>query len=112
MAPQVTHVVKTKSVVLTDGCPFCDIILALPLSAANWSMVVGDSRQHHSLVCGCKRSHSESEDGVSEDQGEWERIFILDEADEPVSPPGRDGRTAPRPSPTPVLDPPPEGAMV
>ena len=75
-------------------------------------MVVGDARQHHSLVCGHKRSHSKSEDGVSEDQGEQERIFILDEADEPVSPPRRDGRTALRPSPTPVLDPPLEGVMV
>ena len=59
--------VKTKSVVLTDGCLFFDVILALPLNTANWSVVVGDSRQHHSLVCGHKRSHSESEDGVNED---------------------------------------------
>ena len=104
--------VKTKSIVLADGCAFCDIILSLPLNTANWSVVVGDSREHHSLVCGCKRSHSESEDRVSEEQVEQERTFILDEADEPESPTQRDGRTAPRQSPTPVLDPPMEGAMV
>ena len=36
MAPQVTTVVKTKSAVLTDGCPFCDIILALPQPTGLW----------------------------------------------------------------------------
>ena len=92
-----THVAKTKPMVLDDSCPFCDVILTLPLNAANWSMVVGDVQHHHHRMCGWKRSYSESEDSedeVSEDQVEQERIFILDEADELESPSQRDGRTA------------------
>ena len=63
---------------------------------------------------GVKRCHSESEESGSEDQAGQEGIFILDEAEEnePEPPTQRDGRTAPRPAPTPVLDPPMEEAMV
>lgn len=106
MALQVTPLTENKPMILDDGCSFCDVVLSLPLNAADWSMMVGDIRHHHRRVCGRKRSYSESEEGedeVIEDQVEQERIFILEEADELGSPLQRDGRTAPRPSPTPVL---------
>ena len=78
-------------------------------------MVVGDIEQHHHRVYGQERSYSESEEGgneMSEDQEKQERIFILEEADELGSPIQREGRTAPRPSPTPVLDLPQEDVVV
>ena len=118
-APQVTHVVKTKSTTLDDGCAFWDILLYVPLSTADWAVVIGDSRHQHPLSCSCKRRCSESEEGGSEDCVGQEGIFILDEAEEtgsqeenkPEPPTQGDGRTAPRPTPNPVSDPPMECVM-
>ena len=66
---QVTHVSKGGLTSLSNGCPFCDILIHVPLKLEkiNWTVVIVIPKNHHFLAFGRKRNRSESEEGESED---------------------------------------------